>query len=346
MSRYDCVILYNSVAITEALSGNEEIYPATITRDEVGAVEDSLRAGGFNPFVLAVEHFSRDLVNTLARIAPRFVFNLCEEINHRSELEMCVAGLLDLMGIAYTGSGPLALGLALNKFRVKKFLRSSSIPTARGYLQTPEEPARLRDMGFPVIVKPVREDGSLGIGPSSVCNDADSLRAQVLMIHEIYRQPALVEEYLDGREFNVSIMGDGRPEILAVSEIDFSGMPPGLPRIVCYQAKWDEDSAVYQGTVPVCPARISGRLENRIRDLAFRSFQTVGCRDYARIDMRTDAQGNVRVLEINPNPDIGPKAGFARAAHAAGHTYTDMVLRISEFALERGAQVAAAAYAL
>ncbi len=346
MSRYDCMILYNSVAITEALNGNEEIYPATIIRDEVGAIEDSLRAGGFNPYVLAVEHFSRDLVSTLARIAPRFVFNLCEEINHRSELEMCVAGLLDLMAIPYTGSGPLSLGLALNKFRVKKFLRSFSIPTARGYLQTPEDQASACDIGFPVIVKPVREDGSLGIGPSSVCGDAESLRAQVLMIHEVYRQPALVEEYLDGREFNVSIMGDGSPEILAVSEIDFSGMPPDLPRIVCYQAKWDEGSVVYQGTVPVCPARISGRLENRVRDLALRSFQAVGCRDYARIDMRTDAQGNVRVLEVNPNPDIGPKAGFARAARAAGYTYTDMVLRISEFALERGAQVATAAYAL
>ncbi len=346
MSRYDCVILYNSVAITEALSGKDEIYPATIIRDEVGAVEESLRAGGFSPYVLTVEHFSKDLVSTLTRIAPRFVFNLCEEINHRSELEMCVAGLLDLMGIPYTGSGPLALGLALNKFRVKKLLRSSSIPTARGYLLTPEDHTRVREISFPVIVKPVREDGSLGIGPSSVCNDTSTLQAQVLMIHEVYRQPALVEEYLDGREFNVSIIGDGKPEVLAVSEIDFSGMPPGLPKIVCYQAKWDEDSLVYQGTVPVCPARISGRLENRIRDLALRSFIAVGCRDYARIDMRTDAEGNVRVLEVNPNPDIGPKAGFARAARAAGYTYTDIVLRISEFALERGAQVAAAAYAL
>ncbi|NWG12083.1 MAG: ATP-grasp domain-containing protein [Acidobacteria bacterium] len=346
MSRYDCVILYNCVAITEALNENEVIYPATVIRDEVGAVEESLRAGGFNPYVLAVEHFSRDVFNTLIRIAPRFVFNLCEEINHRCELEMCVAGLLDLMGIPYTGSGPLALGLALNKFRVKKMLRSFNIPTARGYLHPPGENSCVRNLGFPVIVKPVHEDGSLGIGPSSVCKDSAGLREQVKIVHDIYRQSALVEEYLDGREFNVSILGDGRPEILAISEIDFSGMPPGMPRIVSYQAKWDEDSPLYRGTVPVCPARIPGRLESRVRDLAVRSFRAVGCRDYARIDMRTDAEGRVRVLEVNPNPDIGPKAGFARAARAAGYTYTDMVLRISEFALARGAQVASPAYAL
>jgi len=346
MGRYDCIVLYNSVAITEALEGHDPIFPASITRDEVGAVEESLRGGGFSPYVLAVEHFSRDLVNTLARMAPRFVFNLCEEINHRSELEMCVAGLLDLMGIPYTGSGPVALGLALNKFRLKQLLKSFGIPSAKGYLHSQGRSAGLRNLRFPVIVKPVREDGSLGIRTSSVCHDSARLQEQVEMIHQIYRQPALVEEYLDGREFNVSIMGDGRPEVLAISEIDFGGIPAELPRIVCYQAKWDEDSPMFRGTVPICPARLTGRLENRLRELALRSYEAVGCRDYARVDMRTDAEGNVYVLEVNPNPDIGPKAGFARAARAAGYSYADMVLRITEFALERAAQVTAAAYAL
>ncbi len=191
----------------------------------------------------------------------------------------------------------------------------------------------------------MHEDASLGINAGSVCHDLAHLERQVAYIHDVYKQDALVEEYLDGREFNVSIMGDREPEVLAISEIDFSAMPEGEPRIVSYRAKWDEDSAVYIGTVPICPAEIPKRLENRIRDIALRSYQCVGCRDYGRVDMRSDARGNIYVLEVNPNPDISPKAGFARAARAAGYTYAEMVVRITQFALERGTKVAATVYA-
>ncbi len=153
-----------------------------------------------------------------------------------------------------------------------------------------------------------------------------------------------MEEYLDGREFNVSILGDGKPEVLAVSEIDFAGLPEGLPRIVCYRAKWDEDSPMYKGTVPVCPADIPRELEDRIRQVALRSYRVLGCRDYARVDLRTDARGHLYVLEVNPNPDLGPKAGLARAARAAGCSYAELVLRISELALARGGRITAPAY--
>ncbi len=155
----------------------------------------------------------------------------------------------------------------------------------------------------------------------------------------------MVEEYLDGREFNVSVIGDQDPEVLAISEIDFAGLPEGEPRIVSYRAKWDEESPMFGFTIPICPADLSKRLENRIKDIAIRSHLCVGCRDYARIDMRTDSRGSLYVLEVNPNPDISPKAGFARAARAAGYTYSEMILRISEAAMERGAKVAAAVYA-
>ena len=117
------------------------------------------------------------------------------------------------------------------------------------------------------------------------------------------------------------------------------------PKIVSYRAKWDEESPMYDCTVPICPANLSKRLENRIKDIALRSYQCVGCRDYARVDMRTDARGNIHVLEVNPNPDISPKAGFARAAQAAGYSYSEIILRIGQAAIERGAKVAAAVYA-
>ena len=216
---------------------------------------------------------------------------------------MCVAGLLELMGIPYTGSDPFALGLALNKFHVKQILRSAGIPTARGLSALSGQKLTIpRGMRFPMIVKPARQDASLGINSNSVCHTPEQLEKQILYIHEVYEQEALVEEYLDGREFNVSVIGDRNPEVLAISEIDFAGLPEDEPRIVSYRAKWDEESPMYSSTVPICPANLTKRLENRIRDIAIRSYQCIGCRDYARVDMRTDARGSLYVLEVNPNP--------------------------------------------
>ena len=346
MEPYDCIVLYNAASISTREGCEERIYPSNIIREEVGAVEDSLREGGFNPYVLSVDNFSKDLICSLTDLAPKFVFNLCEEINGKCELEMCIAGMLELMGIPYTGSDPFALGLALNKFHVKQILRSAGIPTARGFQCFPGQKLVIpRAMRFPMMVKPSRQDASLGINSQSVCRTVEQLERQVRYIHEIYEQEVLVEEYLDGREFNVSVIGDQDPEVLAVGEIDFSGLPEGEPRIVSYRAKWDEESPVFSSTIPICPANVPKRLENRIKQIAVRSYQCIGCRDYARVDMRTDSRGGINVLEVNPNPDISPKAGFARAARAAGYSYSEMILRITGAAIERGANVAAAAYA-
>jgi D-alanine-D-alanine ligase len=346
MGQYDCVVLYNSANVSKREACEEEVYLSNIFREEVIAIEESLKEGGFNPYVFAIDFFSKDLIHALLDISPKFVFNLCEEINGKCELEMCVAGLLELMGIPYTGSDPFALGLALNKFHVKQILRSAGIPTARGFICYPGIKAAIpRGMRFPMFVKPSRQDASLGINGNSVCYTAEQLQKQILYIHTAYEQEALVEEFLDGREFNVSVVGDSNPEVLAISEIDFSGLPDGEPKIVSYRAKWDEDSPMYRFTVPICPADLPKRLENRIKNIAIRSSQCIGCRDYARVDMRADARGNIHVLEVNPNPDISPKAGFARAARSAGFSYSEIILRISEAAIERGAQVAAAVYA-
>jgi D-alanine-D-alanine ligase len=346
MKPCDCVILYNAANVSEREGSEEKLYASNIIREEVGAIEDSLREGGFHPYVLAIENFSKDLVQTLLDLSPRFIFNLCEELNGKSELEMCVAGFLELMRIPYTGSNPFALGLALNKFHVKQILRSAGIPTARGFVRYPGQKRAIpRGMRFPMLVKPSRQDASLGINSNSVCPDVESLEKQIRYIHEVYVQEALVEEYLDGREFNVSVIGDQTPEVLAISEIDFSGLPEGEPKIVSYRAKWDEDSPMYSCTKPICPAVITKRIEKRIKDIAIRSYRCIGCRDYARVDMRADARGSLYVLEVNPNPDIAPTAGFARAARSAGFSYADIILRISEAAMERGAQVAATVYA-
>jgi D-alanine-D-alanine ligase len=346
MKPYDCVVLYNAANVTEKEGSQEKLYPSTLVRDEVSAIAESLRSGGLHPYVFEVESFSKDLVQKLQEISPRFIFNLCEELNGKSELEMCIAGFLELTGIPYTGSNPFVLGLALNKFFVKQILRSAGVPTARGFVLYPGQKLAIPSgMRFPMLVKPSRQDASLGINSSSVCHNAESLEKQIRYIHEIYGQEALVEEYLDGREFNVSVIGDQNPAVLAISEIDFSGLPEGEPRIVSYRAKWDEDSCMYSCTKPICPANVTRRIENRIKDIAIRSYRCIGCRDYARVDMRADARGRLYVLEMNPNPDISPNAGFARAVRAAGYSYADIILRISEAAMERGAKAANTVYA-
>ena len=246
MGRYDCVVLFNEATIEEIEGSYEKAYPSTVLREEVGAIEEALREGGFNPYLLPIENFSKELVQTLSRLSPKFVFNLCEQLNGKPELEMCVAGLLELMGIPYTGSGPLALGLALGKHQVKQTLRAAGVWSARGYVLARGHKPDPRWNHYPVMVKPAHEDGSLGINSGSVCFDYAQLEKQASYIHNIYVQEALVEEYLDGREFNVSILGDRNPEVLAISEIDFSGMPKDEPRIVSYRGKWDEESPMYE----------------------------------------------------------------------------------------------------
>lgn len=346
METCDCVVVYNSAATAEKAGSREESYPSTTAREDVRAIAASLAGGGYRPEVIAVGRVTADLIRRLLELAPRFAFNLCEEIDGDGRMEMAFAGLLELLGIPFTGSDSFALGLALDKFRVKQLLEAEGIPVPRGILCRPgSAPDLPPGMKFPVIVKPGREDASLGVNGDSVCATPDDVGRQVRYIHEVYRQEALVEEFLDGREFNVSVIGEGAPEVLAISEIDFSRLPADEPKIVSYRAKWDETSAQFGGTTPICPAGIPGGMKERIDSIALASYRAVGCRDYARVDMRTDSTGAVYVLEVNPNPDLSPQAGFARAARAAGFSYEDIILGISESAIARGDRLEPATYA-
>jgi D-alanine-D-alanine ligase len=337
MEACDCVVLYNSAATAEKPGSREKSYPATTAREDVGAIAGSLAGAGYRPEVIAVGRVTADLIRRLLELAPRFAFNLCEEIDGDSGMEMAFAGLLELLGIPFTGSDSFALGLALDKFRVKQLLEAEGIPVPLGGICRPGSTSMFPPgMKFPVIVKPGREDASLGVNGDSVCATAEEVGRQVRYIHDVYRQEALIEEFLDGREFNVSVIGEEEPEVLAVSEIDFARLPANEPKIVSYRAKWDEMSAQFGGTTPICPAAIPEGMKERIDSIALASYRAVGCRDYARVDMRTDASGAVYVLEVNPNPDLSPQAGFAGAARAAGFSYADIVLRISESAIARG----------
>jgi len=288
---------------------------------------------GYTAFILPLHKSFMSFLNRLKVLNADVVINLCEAFAGHPQLESNVAAALELLGVAFTGNDSRTLALCLNKFKTKAVLKSCGLPTAPAKLVDSAETKI--DMPFPVIVKPNREDASLGIDPESVVFDQESLQKQVQKILEIYDQPILVEAFIDGREFNVAVIDDGHPQALPVSEIDFTNMPEGHARILCYRAKWLPDDILYEKTPPVCPASIDDGLKAKLQEASVAAFQAVECRDYARVDFRMDKKGKIYVLEVNPNPDISLNAGYARALAAAGIEYKAFWQKMIDKALAR-----------
>jgi D-alanine-D-alanine ligase len=265
------------------------------------------------------------------------VFNLCESVYDDTCMEMNIPALLDLLYIPYTGSPPLTLGLCQDKAKVKGILLSQGVHTPRYqvFQRLPKGPEEVH-ISFPFIVKPIHEDGSLGITRDSVVYEMRGLERQIRYVLEVYRQPALVEEYIDGREMNVGLIElNGKLETLPISEIDYSEFPPGMAKICGYDAKWDPKSIEYQRSKPVCPAPVEPGLKRALESVAMQVYRLFECRDYARVDLRVDREGRPYVIEVNPNPDISPESGMARAIKAYGMTYAEFVQGVVEKALQR-----------
>ncbi|MDH4227621.1 MAG: ATP-grasp domain-containing protein [Deltaproteobacteria bacterium] len=284
-----------------------------------------LRRDVFDVFVREITSFGQDII-----------FNVCEAAFGISSYEMNIAALYELYDLKYTGNAPFTLAVALNKGIAKDILRSRNVPTAAYYIAASEGEAVPLHMKFPMIVKPLREDASIGIDVTSVVKNEAELRARIAHVIKEHHQAALIEEYIEGREFNVSVMGPGdNARVLPPSEIDYTGYPAGLPKIISYEAKWIETSPLYIRTAPVCPANVDAELKGKLETVALAAFKALMCRDYARVDMRLGTDGLLRVLEVNPNPDISRDAGFARAARAQGWDYPALVDNIVKTALSR-----------
>jgi D-alanine-D-alanine ligase len=261
------------------------------------------------------------------------VFNLFEGVPGEPETEALVPDILSEMGKPYTGCSAATLRTALDKFGVKKSLRATGIPTPDFQLLSPQKMHLFR-LRLPCIVKPCREDASHGITPESVVNDVSSLQQRVQTIYDNYSNQALVEEFIDGREFNATVIGNTHPEVLPVSEIVYT-LPPEMPPILTFEAKWEPDSVYYKNTQVVCPAKITARERESIRKTALAAFRLLDCSGYARVDMRMDSESKINVIEVNPNPDISPGAGVARQAAAAGMNYEKLVDKMIKLALDR-----------
>jgi len=306
--------------------------------DEVRSVERALKPLEHNTKIVPFALDITKLIDELKENRPDIIFNLCESVDGDPTQEMNIAGLYELLKIPYTGCRAFTLGLALNKPLVKQILNQNGIPTAKHFVADNPGKIHLNGHKFPMIVKPSREDASIGITNESVVSNMNALKNRVEYVLDELKQPALVEEFIDGREINVSVVGNEELTIFPISEIDFSLLPEDYPKIINYNSKWMYKTVEFMGTNAVCPANLTADETKVIQDTAKKVYRLLGAADYARVDMRFK-DGVPYVLELNPNPDIASDVpedtGFTRSAKAHGWEYDFLLQQIIKYALKR-----------
>lgn len=300
----------------------------------IGKIKKNLQKYFSDVETLAVDSNVQKIVYKINRYSPDAIFNFVEAVEGISSYEYCTAGLFELLGFEYTGNTPFCLGNCLNKERTKNILRSFKIRTPSSVILSRGIGIQIKkfDLRYPVIVKLLNEDASIGISEFSVVNNSEELKKQFEFLNDTYKQDIIAEEYIDGRELNVAILGR---TVLPISEIDFSGLPENLPKIVTYDGKWIAESVYYGHTNPKCPADLDKKLKKKITTISLEAFSALGCRDYARVDIRIDKSGKPYIIEVNPNPDISEDSGFTRAATAKGINYPELLYTIANYALNR-----------
>ena len=302
-------------------------------------IETALRANNHECNRVAVDDAVDPVIASLRTAAPDIVFNLAESFAGRSALESNVAALLNLLGMRYTGSSPAGLLLAGDKTLTKKVLTFHSILTARFATVFRGAVDWAGDIKFPLILKPPQEDASLGITQKSIVNDVQELLKTMSSLQSEYQSPVLAEEFIEGREFYVGVLGNSDAQALPVMELDFSGFPEGMPKIASWEAKWgddgDEKGAEFEGTKSVFPTDLSDELTERMQKVAVDAFHALRLRDYARVDLRVNAKEEIYVIEVNPNCYLEKGAEFATAAQKGGMEYAALIERIVELANAR-----------
>lgn len=270
------------------------------------------------------------------------VFNLAEGLNQGSDREAHIPMICEILGIPYTGPGPLSSALILNKSRAKEIWRANGVKTADSQLFTSPSTKLVKTLSYPLIVKPSNEGSGIGIKSNSIVKNDTELRSAVKHILQEYRQGALVETYLPGREFTVALIGNGDDvKTLPIVEINFAAFPADAPPIDSYEAKF-----VYGATgqsvmlaTEFCPAEVTPKLGKAIADLATRAYQTIGCRDFGRVDIRLDGKGVPHVMEINHPPglmsDPFESSFFVIAGRAAGLSFPNLIGQILDAASTR-----------
>ena len=309
---------------------NSKEYEAVVPQ-----VAKALRSLGHRVSILGVHADVKRLIAGLSGRKPDLVFNLMEMFGDNVFGDIPVAGLLDLLGLKYTGSGPGELYLSQDKGLTKKLLAFEEILYPRFAVfsrqQAFETGGNLR---MPLFVKPLRSDSSIGIGGKSLVHDAGALMERVAVIRKELNDSALAEEFIDGREFYVGVLGNSQPRALPPVEVDFTGFPEGAPKVLDSKAKWDERSKEFKGTKSVM-ANLPDELRARLQKVAVDAYRALRVRDYGRVDLRLTDTGDIYVLEVNASCYLERSSEFAMSAAAAGIEYPKLIERIVELAQER-----------
>lgn len=303
--------------------------------DTIEAVRDAL---SIKHDVIMIEA-DEGAYNKLKSNRPQIVFNIAEGLWGQSR-ESQIPAMLDMLKIPYTGSGPLTLGICLDKARAKEILSYHDIPTAGFFVASSPLAVFHSPLSYPLIVKPLYEGSSKGIRNNSIVNDETELRERVKWIITEYNQPALVEEFLDGREFTVAMLGNGSGlKVLPIVEINYSSLPAGMNPIYSYEAKWIWDTPESPLEIFKCPADIDNRLKASIEKICRDAFNVLDIKDWCRIDIRLNMKGQPHILELNPLPGILPdpknNSCFPKAARAAGMGYDELINAVLETACKR-----------
>jgi D-alanine-D-alanine ligase len=325
----------NGSLTKEILQPAIDTYAEWDTWDTINAVKDALEC--YNDVTL-IEADSTAL-EKLKEKRPDIVFNISEGFNGVSR-EAQIPAILDMLQIPYSGSDPLTLSTCLDKARTKEILSYHKIPNSKFFVAESLNQTAHHGLNYPLMVKPVSEGSSKGIFLSSFVKNEKELKKEVERILSEYGQAALIEEFLPGREFTVAIIGNGsEAEVLPIVEINYEEFPDGFTPIYSYEAKWILDTKENPLEVFTCPAKISSKLEGKIKTAALNAYHVLRCRDWSRIDVRLDAAREPNIIEVNPLPGILPdvkeNSCFPKAARTAGLGYNDMINKVLYVAAKR-----------
>jgi D-alanine-D-alanine ligase len=296
---------------------------------------EALQKLGHEPSYLTLDGRNQSLT-AVAKSSADMVFNLVESYAGDDTKDMNVAAFLDLVGMPYTGSGPHGLFLAQDKSIAKKLFSFHGVNTPFFAMSFRGRLDHSHDIKFPLIVKPVSEDGSIGIDNTSVVDSVKELMEKIHYVTEEFESAALIEEYIEGREIYAAVLGSyERAEALPLIELDLSKLPKGTPRIAGQDVKFDKETEAYKLTKSGPVEDLDEETTKRLQDTALGAYRACKLRDYGRIDMRLNDKGEIYVIEANPNPWLASGQEFAMAAKKSGRSYTDLIGEIVELARVR-----------
>jgi D-alanine-D-alanine ligase len=296
---------------------------------------EALQKLGHEPFHVELDGRPQSL-HALAKCDADLIFNLTESFDGDDTKEMNVVAYVDLLGLRYTGAGPHAIFLAQDKAIAKKIFAFHQIKTPFFATSYRGRIGHAHDISFPLIVKPSWEDGSIGIDAGSVVHNIKEMMERIEYIQDEFDSPALIEEYIEGREIYAGVLGNyERAQVLPLIELDFSRLPEGTPKIASYDVKFEKNTDAYKLTKSAIAEDLDEETRKRLSDTALATYRALKLRDYGRIDMRLAPNGDVYVIEANPNPWLASRQEFAMAARASGLSYTELIGTIVDLAMSR-----------